>query len=116
VDPFVLGEGLQIRRFRGADGLDAFAGEIFGKAGKGQPGTIYRWLADGAPQALGAGEQLELERAGVRGKKAFNGNEVTLHGPNLKRALPNVKPETSAPGNQLNPTMHVLIPWILDIS
>src|SRR5439155_12603423 len=62
-----------------ANDLDALKGEIASETGEDQARSVNGGLANDALEPAGAGNQVELERAGVRCVEPFNGDGVVGH-------------------------------------
>src|SRR5437667_12423846 len=66
--------------FRIPDHLHAFESKITGEPGEDQSGPIDGRLANGALEAAGSGNAMELQVAGMAGIKPFYCYQIALHG------------------------------------
>ena len=73
-------EGLEESGLRRADNLDALAGEILGEPRQRQAGAVNRRLADQPLETVGAGQEFQLQGAGLLSVESLDGDEFALHG------------------------------------
>lgn len=73
-------EGLEIVTLGVAHDLDSFAGEVAFETSESKAGAVDGGFANDSTEAFGARDEIQAERAGMFGIKAFNRDDVALHG------------------------------------